>query len=178
MKKIRSIFLSGLMLFTLINCGINDDNDSDDSTLKAQGNIQLSGDEASLLGNTLTVANIAVGNAALSGTDKSVILLSENITVKNNQLVYEDNQNGFVIVAADFSTGGSTNIDKTISMTVVRNGVEYPHACASPDQGFFTACGDEFGVDFSAKRVVFDNTTVINTDNDVILTMDGVVTWE
>ena len=58
-----------------------------------------------MLGTSLTVGNIEVANVALSGTDKSVILLSENITVVDNEFIYESDQNGFVIVAADFSTG-------------------------------------------------------------------------
>lgn len=175
MKKIQFFSLFTFLMF--VNCSSDDSNEPEGSG-EAQGTIQLSGEDTGVLGTSLTVANIAVANAALTGTDKSVILLSDNITVVDNELVYSDEQNGFVIVVADFSTGGSPNINKTISMTIVRNGEEYLHACSSPYQGFFTACGDGFQIDFEAKKVTFEDTTVINTDDDKILTMDGTITWE
>ena len=168
------LFLSCSMLFFFFGCGTDDGNEPENGTLnEVQGTIQLSGE-----GTSLTVGNIEVANVALSGTDKSAILLSENITVVDNEFIYESDQNGFVIVVADFSTGGSPDIDKTISMTIVRNGQEFRHACSSPYQNFLTDCGDGFGVDFESKRVIFENTTVINTDDDTILTMDGTITWK
>lgn len=179
MKYTIMLLLSCSMLFFFVGCGTDDGNEPENGTLnEVQGTIQLSGEETSELGTSLTVGNIEVANVALSGTDKSVILLSENITVVDNEIIYENDQNGFVIVAADFSTGGSPDIDKTISMTIVRNGQEFRHACSSPYQNFFTACGDGFGVNFETKQVIFENTTVINTDDDTILTMDGTITWE
>lgn len=179
MKKKQLFFLSIFVLLVLANCDSDNDNEPEnDGSAKARGTIQLSGEETGELGTSLTVANIEVANEVLTGTDKSVMLLSENITVKNNELVYSDDQNGFVIVAADFSTGGSPNIDKSISMTIVKDGEEFPHACSSPYQNFFTPCGDGFEIDFNARRVTFENTTVINTDDDKILTMDGTITWE
>jgi hypothetical protein len=179
MKKMQLFFLSIFTLTMFTNCNSDDgDEPEDGKSGKVEGTIQLSGEETGVLGTSLTVGNIEVGNASLTGTDKSVILLSDNITVVDNELVYSNDQSGFVIVAADFSTGGSPDIDKTISMTIVKNGEEYPHACSSPYQGFFMACGDGFEVDFEAKKVTFEGTTVINTDDDKILTMDGVITWE
>ena len=179
MKKTPIFFLLGFLLVGLANCQSDDENNQgNDASGKASGTIQLSGEETTELGTSLTVVNIEVGNAALTGTDKSVMLLSENITVQDNELVYSDDQNGFVIVVADFSTGGSPDIDKTISMVIVKNGQEFRHACSSPYQGFFTACGDGLGIDFNAKRVVFENSTVINTDDEKLLTLDGIVTWE
>nr|WP_297787591.1 hypothetical protein [uncultured Allomuricauda sp.] len=179
MKYTTMLFLSCSMLPFFFGCGTDDGNEPENGTLnEVQGTIQLSGEETSELGTSLTIGNIEVANVALSGTDKSVILLSENITVVDNEFIYESDQNGFVIVAADFSTGGSLDIDKTISMTIVRNGQEFRHACSSPYQNFFTACGDGFGVDFESKRVIFENTTVINTDDDTILTMGGTITWK
>ena len=167
------------MLFFFFGCGTDDGNEPENGTLnEVQGTIQLSGEETLELGTSLTVGNIEVANVPLSGTDKSVILLSENITVVDNEFIYESDQNGFVIVVADFSTGGSLDIDKTISMTIVRDGQEFRHACSSPYQNFFTACGDGFGGDFESKRVIFENTTVINTDDDTILIMDGTITWK
>lgn len=179
MLKTPLFFLFVLSISIFANCASDDgDSPENESTGKASGTIQLSGEETSEFGNSLTVANIAVAQVGLTGTDKSVMLLSENIRVENNELVYTNDQNGFVIVAADFSTGGSPDIEKTISMTIVKDGEEFRHACSSPYQGFFTACGDGYSIDFNAKKVVFNGTTVINTDSDVVLTMDGIVTWE
>ena len=165
-------------LFLIFGCGSDDGNEEGAASYQSRGNITLSGDETSELGTSLSVGNIEVANASLTGTDKSVILLSENISVVDDELVYEDDQNGFVIVAADFSTGGSADIDKSISMTIVKDGEEYRHACSSPYLNFFTACGDGFAIDFEGKSVTFDGTTVINTDDDTILTMDGTITWD
>lgn len=153
----------------------------DDKTLKneVQGIIRLTGEETTETCTTLTVGNIEVGNAVLTGTDKSVVLLSENITVENDELVFdESDQNGFVIVAADFTTGGSPTIEKSISMNITSDGKEFLYACSSPFQNFFIACGDSYQVDFEAKTVVFENTTVVNTDNNIVLTLDGTITWE
>jgi hypothetical protein len=63
-------------------------------------------------------------------------------------------------------------------MTIVKDGEEYRHACTSPDQNFFIACGDGYEVDFEAKTITLEETTVINTDTNVILTLDGTITWD
>ncbi|WP_157491599.1 hypothetical protein [Maribacter thermophilus] len=178
MKNNIKILLYCSAFFLVFGCGADDNTEEEVVSSEVQGNITLSGSETSELGTSLTVVNIEVANASLTGTDKSVILLSENISVVDNELVYEDDQNGFVIVAADFSTGGSADIDKSISMTIVKDGEEYRHACSSPYLNFFTACGDGFAIDFEGKSVTFDGTTVINTDDDTILTMDGTITWD
>ncbi len=167
------------ILLMIFSCSDNNGNGSDDDfSNEVQGTITLSGEETSELGTSLTIGNIEIANATLTGTDKSVILLSENISVVDDELVYDDDQNGFVIVGADFSTGGSSDIDKSISMVIVKNGDEFRHACASPNQNFFTACGDGFGIDFETKEVTFQNTTVINTEDDAILILDGTITWD
>lgn len=165
-------------LFLIFGCGSDDGDEEEAASYQSRGNITLSGDETSELGTLLSVGNIEVANASLTGTDKSVILLSENISVVDDELVYDDDQNGFVIVAADFSTGGSTDIAKSISTVIVKNGQEFRHACTSPYQNFFTSCGDGFGVDFEAQKVTFESTTLINTEDDTILTMDGTITWD
>lgn len=163
-----------------IGCSSGDDSDgSENQENEVQGTIRLSGDETSEFGTSLTVGNIEVANVGLTGTDKSVVLLSENITVENNELVFdESDQNGFVLVASDFSTGGSPDTDKAISMNITADGQEFLYACSSPFRNFFIACGESFEVDFETKTVTFENTTVINTDNDIVLTMDGTITWQ
>ena len=177
--KFKTMYcLLSAMFFLLFSCDNNNEDDNEDTQTTAQGTIRLSGNETQVLGTSLTVGNLEVGNVALSGTNKSVILMSENIAVVDNELVYENDQNGFVIVAADFSTGGSPNIDKSISMTIVKDGEEYRHACTSPYQNFFIACGDGYEVDFEAKTITLEETTVINTDTNVILTLDGTITWD
>lgn len=178
MKFKTMYYLLSAMFFLLFSCDNNNEDDNEDTLTTAQGTIRLSGNETQVLGTSLTVGNLEVGNVALSGTNKSVILMSENIAVVDNELVYENDQNGFVIVAADFSTGGSPNIDKSISMTIVKDGEEYRHACTSPYQNFFIACGDGYEVDFEAKTITLEETTVINTDTNVILTLDGTITWD
>ncbi|VXB49326.1 conserved hypothetical protein [Maribacter litoralis] len=167
-------FSSLLLIFC---CGTENDMQDIVPINETTGTIILSGVETSELGTALSIGNIEVANTALTGTDKSVILLSDNISVSDNEFVYDDDQNGFVIVAADFSAGGSTSVEKTISMTIVKNGVEYRHACSTPNLNIFTDCGENFRIDFDGNTVIFDNTTVINTDNDSILTLDGTVTW-
>ncbi len=177
--KFKTMYcLLSAMFFLLFSCDNNNEDDNEDTQTTVQGTIRLSGNETQVLGTSLTVGNLEVGNVALSGTNKSVILMSENIAVVDNELVYENDQNGFVIVAADFSTGGSPNIDKSISMTIVKDGEEYRHACTSPYQNFFIACGDGYEVDFEAKTITLEETTVINTDTNVILTLDGTITWD
>ncbi|WP_431174242.1 hypothetical protein [Flagellimonas flava] len=170
------------MLFLLlfgICCSSNDDVETDENQENTvQGTIRLTGDETSEFGTSLAVGNIEVANTVLTGTDKSVVLLSENITVENNELVFDESDlNGFVIVAADFTTGGSPDIEKTISMNITSDGEEFLYACSSPFRNFFIACGEGYQVDFEAKTVTFEGTTVINTENDIVLTMDGVITW-
>ena len=41
----------------------------------------------------------------------------------------------------------------------------------------FIDCGAGFDFDVEKKTVTFTDTTVINTDNDSILTLNGVVQW-
>ena len=77
MKYTTMLFLSCSMLFFFVGCGPDDGSEPENGTLnEVQGTIQLSGEETSELGTSLTVGNIEVANVALSGKDKSVILLS------------------------------------------------------------------------------------------------------
>ena len=50
-----------------------------------------------------------------------------------------------------------------------------------PDDNVAVVLTDLFAgdtVDFEGKKVTFENTTVINTEDGAILTLDGTVTWE
>ncbi|ALJ03802.1 hypothetical protein APS56_00940 [Pseudalgibacter alginicilyticus] len=171
MKNLKNYFFT-IVLVALISC--SSDNNSDESTNNASGIITLSGEEASELGGTLEVGNIIEG-AVQTGTSQSVTLLHKNINTDNGEIIPTDPANTFIIVTAQFSSNAS--VTKTVSMSININGTEYKFACSSPEVGTFTECGENFEVRQSEKKVIFDNTTVVNTKTDKILTMNGTITW-
>ncbi len=175
MKNLKNYLLI-LSLIILTNCS-NEDNESDNVTNNVQGTITLSGKETSEVGTSLKVENILVGGSQ-TGTSKSVTLLHKNVTIENGELNFTDPKNTFVIVATEFDSSDNSSVTKAISMAINVNGEEYKFACSTPEIGSFVSCGDNFKVDKNGKKVTFNNTTVVNTKSDEILTMNGTITWK
>lgn len=171
MKYLKDYFFILLITSILFNC--SSDN-SDNKSYDVKGTITLSGEEATELGGSLEVGNIIEG-AAQTGTSHSVTLLDKNVNTQGGEINPTDPLNTFIIVTAQFENNSSAT--KTISMAINVNGKEYKYACISPNTGTFTGCGNNFEVNQTEKKVIFNNTTVINTVNDKILTLNGVVTW-
>lgn len=176
--KINSLcnfFTLALFAVLSINCSSSDDSDSD-----VIGSIQLSGTDTSLIGTTLVVGNIDSDALDTTGTSSSVVLLDENTTIENGELESSDYANAFIIVAAQFDADDNASAEKTISMTILKNGVEYRYVCSTPaiSAANNTDCGSSFSVDKVNKQVLFSNTTVINVDNETILTMDGIINYD
>lgn len=179
MKTILNILKVVVVTLFVMGCSSSDDNSdsADDNTVF--GTIQLSGDDTAVLGNSLTVANIDPNGLTTTGTSSAVVLLDENTTVENGELVPTNFMNAFVIVVAQFSTDDNAAVEKTISMTIVKNGEEFRYVCSTPPTSAAddTNCGTDFSVDKVAKQIVFDDTTVINVDSGTILTMDGTINY-
>ena len=177
MKSIVNILK--IMLITLIIAGCSSSDDDNPDNNDVYGTIQLSGNETNLLGNSLVVGNIDVDAFDTTGTNSSVVLLDENTTIENGELNPTDFNNAFVIVAAQFSTDDNATVNKAISITILKNGVEYGFVCSTPPTSSAdnTDCGTGFSVDKVAKLIVFNNTTVINVDTEEILTMNGTINY-
>lgn len=176
LKKYFSIF--SLFIFLFLAC--SSDSNSNEDAANAKGIITLTGEETSVLGNSLSVAN-AVEGLYQTGTGKSVTLLHKSIDVDSDGGITPTSAsftNSFIIVTAQFESGDNASVHKAISMTIVKNGEEYLFTCTAIEgETVDDDCGANFLVDQEDKRVVFDNTTVINTDSGKVLTMDGIVTW-
>ena len=167
-----------IVLLAMACSGSDDNSDSaDDNTVN--GTIQLSGDDTTEVGSSLTVANIDPNGLSTTGTSSAVVLLDENTTVENGELVPTNFMNAFVIVAAQFSADDNAAVEKTISMTIVKNGEEFRYVCSTPPTSAAddTDCGSGFSVDKVIKQVVFDDTTVVNVDSGTILTMNGTINY-
>ena len=166
-----------LIALLILGCSSNDDSSNNHTVY---GSIQLSGSDTSSLGNTLSVGNIDADALDTTGTSSSVVLSDENTSFVNGEPNIGDLLNGFVIVAAEFSTSGNADVQKAISMTILKNGEEFSYVCSTPATSAAdnTDCGTGFSVDKDAKVVVFDNTTVINVDTGTILTMDGTINYD
>lgn len=180
MKK--SFYAKILFAFAAISCFIgcteNDseiDNETDSKSVT--GTIILSGEETAIFGNTLTVGNIAINRLDLIPTPMSVALLPENTTIINDSVIFDDPNNGFNIAATDLT---SENLGKAIAMVIAKDSIKYAFFCDSPVTEGTGAieCGEGYTIDFAAKKVIFENTTVINVDSRNILILDGTVTWE
>ena len=175
MKKSNTLLLVFMML-SIVSCS-SSDNDSDSNNVS--GTIQLSGSDTSFLGNSLQVGNIDVDGLDTTGTSKSVTLLDKNTTIEDGELVPTDFSNAFVIVVTQFTEEDNTDVEKGISMAILKNGEDNKYACLTPvANSNFTACGAGFNMNKSKKEIVFDNTTVINTESGTILTMNGTITWD
>jgi hypothetical protein len=176
-----TISLLKIITFSLlvISCSGNDDNSDSPDDNTVFGTIQLSGDDTAAVGNSLTVANIDPNGLSTTGTSSAVVLLDENTTVENGELVPTNFMNAFVIVAAQFSADDNAAVEKTISMTIVKNGEEFRYVCSTPPTSAAddTDCGSGFSVDKVIKQIVFDDTTVINVDSGTILTMNGTINY-
>lgn len=156
-------------------------NDTEDetSTNSNFGVIQLSGDETSAVGDSLVVAHIAVGRADLTGTVKSVILTDENTEITEEGPSPKKLDKGFVLIGGDdLNSEGNTDAEKDISMVIFIDGIEYRFGCSVPSGGKFMDCGADYKIDFEKKEMIFDNTTVSNTETQVTLTLDGIIKWD
>nr|MUH41676.1 hypothetical protein [Zobellia laminariae] len=139
----------------------------------------MSGDETSDVGTELVVGHIAVGRADLTGTDKSVILTDENTEITEEGPEPKNLDKGFILIGGDdLNANGTTSSEKDISMVIYIDGEEYRFGCAVPNSGNFIDCGADYNIDFDKKEIVFKETTVVNTDTEVTLTMNGTITWE
>ncbi|WP_209405377.1 hypothetical protein [Pseudozobellia sp. WGM2] len=143
------------------------------------GTITLTGDETSDVGTSLEVAHIAVGRADLTGTTKSVILTDENTPITEEGPDPKNFNKGFVLIGGDdLDTLSDDGVVKDISMVIFIDSVEYRFGCSVPPGGTFTDCGEAYNINFEEKEMVFDSTTVSNTETGVILTLDGTIRWQ
>ncbi|MDG5492333.1 hypothetical protein [Psychroserpens sp. SPM9] len=168
-----------LILFSLFVISCSGDDDSGSGNNDAFGTIQLSGADTASVGNSLTVGNIDSDGLASTGTSSAVVLLDEDTTIENGELIPTNFVNAFVIVASQFDADDNADVDKAISMTILKNGEEFRYVCSTPPTSAAndTDCGTGFSVDKIAKEVVFDNTTVINVESGTILTMNGTINY-
>ncbi|MBU2920730.1 hypothetical protein KO504_05215 [Winogradskyella psychrotolerans] len=175
MKTKRSILNIALIVLLTVSCSSSDDSSGGNAVY---GIIQLSGPDTSEIGSTLTVGNINADALGSTGTSSSVVLADENTTFENGVPNPTDFSNGFIIVAAEFDDNAV--VDKTISMTILKNGEEYRYVCSTPPTSAAdnTDCGVGFSTDKVAKEVKFDDTTVINVDTGTILTMNGTINYD
>ncbi|MBG47218.1 MAG: hypothetical protein CML05_18395 [Pseudozobellia sp.] len=151
----------------------NDDNDDG----AALGVIQLSGEETSEVGTSLTVGHIDVGREDLTGTIKSVILTDENTPITEEGPEPANLNNGFILIGGDdLDTVSNDGALKDISMIIFIDGKEYRFACSVPS-GTFIDCGEKYDIDFENKTMVFDSTTVANTETQKVLILDGSISW-
>ena len=153
--------------------------EEEEETTNNFGTIELSGDETSDVGTELVVGHIAVGRADLTGTEKSVILTDENTPITEEGPEPKNLDKGFVLIGGDdLNAGGTTSAEKDISMVIFIDGEEYRFGCSVPSGGNFIDCGADYNIDFDKKEMVFNETTVVNTETKVTLTMNGTITWE
>ena len=156
-----------------------EEEEEEETTTNNFGTIELSGDETSDVGTELVVGHIAVGRADLTGTDKSVILTDENTEITEEGPEPKNLDKGFILIGGDdLNANGTTSSEKDISMVIFIDGEEYRFGCAVPNSGNFIDCGADYNIDFDKKEIVFKETTVVNTDTEVTLTMNGTITWE
>ena len=156
-----------------------EEEEEETTTTNNFGTIELSGDETSDVGTELVVGHIAVGRADLTGTDKSVILTDENTEITEEGPEPKNLDKGFILIGGDdLNANGTTSSEKDISMVIFIDGEEYRFGCAVPNSGNFIDCGADYNIDFDKKEIVFKETTVVNTDTEVTLTMNGTITWE
>lgn len=155
-----------------------EEGDTGDENSENYGTIQLSGDETADVGTTLTVGHIAVGREDLTGTTKSVILTDIDTPITEEGPEPANLKNGFIIAGGDdLNTVSTDGAQKDISMIIFIDDQEYRFVCSVP-AGTFIDCGEDYNIDFENKTMIFDSTTVINTDTQKVLTLDGSVSWE
>jgi hypothetical protein len=165
-----------LIALLIVGCSSSDDSSGSNSVF---GTIQLSGSDTSSIGTSLTVGNIDEDALDTTGTSSSVVLSDENTTFVNGEPNVGNFLNAFIIVAAEFTVGDGSDAQKAISMTILKDGEEFSYVCSTPatSSADNTDCGTGFSVDKSAKRIVFNDTTVINVDSGAILTMNGTIDY-
>lgn len=170
--------LKTVLILSLFILSCSSDDDSSQSNT-VYGIIQLSGPDTSSVGTSLTVGNVSANALGSTGTSSSVILVDENTEIENGVPNPSDFSNVFVIVAAEFTNADNAAVNKSISMTIVKNGDEYRYVCSTPaiNAADDTDCGTGFSVNKVTKIVEFDNTTVINTESGTILTMNGTINY-
>lgn len=175
MKTFYTLLLVLLTLFTQ-GCS-SSDNENDSNSIS--GTIQLSGPDTSTIGTTLEVGNINKDALNTTGTANAVTLSDKNTSFIDGEIDSTDFANAFIIVASEFTPTDNTSAQKVISMTIVSNGNEFRYGCLTPSNGSgFVDCGAGLVVDKANKEIIFNDTTVENTNSGAILTMNGTITWD
>ncbi len=178
------------LIFTLTACGGSGDGDEDPSgdgsyvgggDSNATGGFDLSGDDTAVYGTYLEAGAVGAALAdSATGQPDYIIIVDEGKTVTDSMLFEFDDAeealDGFVMVVSDAST--ETSDLKFISMTILKDGVEFLYACSTP----VTTSGDCGGLDsieldILSGTVTLNDTTVFNQDSGTVLTLDGTVTW-
>ncbi|SHJ84447.1 hypothetical protein [Pseudozobellia thermophila] len=153
--------------------------DDDDGANDHYGTIELSGDETSEIGESLTVGHIGIGLSQLTGNERTIVLTDSNTPISEEEGPQpNDLENNFVIVALDLGDQATEVADRALSINISVDGTDYKYACASPVVGTFIACGDGFYIDFDKKQMVFDDAQIANTTTKKVLTLKGTITWE
>lgn len=64
-------------------------------------------------------------------------------------------------------------------MSIIVNGTKLDYTCDTSSGSTFVDCNSSaLSLDITNKTVTFQNATVINTDTDALLKMNGTLTWE
>ena len=173
LKKLSTILIA-LLFFSACTTDSGLQNDT-----SAEGEILLNGEDTATVGTSLKVGAIAYGRKDLTGIEAAIVIaplgstiLEDSPTLSPNDpgyvtsiINFKDAENAFVIVAAQ----------GLISMVIVTNGIERRYVCDSKYNTSVT-CGS-ITLDVQNKTVIFNNSTVKNTDTHTILTLNGALNW-
>ncbi len=178
--------LLAILLFTLsiVGCGGGSSNSNNpvDTNENTSGNttgiLTLSGDDTTIVGTQLDTGYVGTSLAAELQPDyiaivdqaSSVTFTPPNLLTPN----IADPNNGFVMVVMDDSPRSGI---KGISMSIIVQGSKLDYACTTPVATFIECGTNSIALDIPNKIITFDNATVINTDTNTILTIDGSLTW-
>tara|TARA_R110002073_G_scaffold279026_1_gene443140 strand:- start:428001 stop:428534 length:534 start_codon:yes stop_codon:yes gene_type:complete len=176
MKNLKKLSTVLIALLFFLSCTADADQQNNTTV---DGEIQLSGEDTTSVGTTLKVGAIAYGRKDLTGIEASIVIAPFGSTISEGSptlaptdpayvrsiINFKDDKNAFVIVVTQ----------ELISMVIVTNGVERRYVCDSKFNTSVT-CGS-ITLDAQNKTLIFNNSTVKNTDTDTILTLNGTLNW-
>lgn len=151
-------------------------------TNNAGGGFDLSGDDTSVYGTRLDAGAVGASLAnSATGQPDYIIIVDEGKSVTDSMSIefegVEETINGFILVFSDASTA-ITDLE-FISMTILKDGVEFDYTCIAPSEPPADCGGLEaVSLDIPSGTATLTNATVVNADSGTVLTLNGTVTWD
>jgi hypothetical protein len=124
--------------------------------------LSITGEEASTIGTSLAVNDIAYGLADFTGVERSVVMAGRGLDIDSLVASTTTAASGFYLVALD------AGVEFAGALVVVVDGEDFEYECT-------INCG--LSINYAARNVLFNDASFINTVSGNEILLNGSVAW-